>query len=58
MEERGEKSVAGINVWSKFKGSEIPGSTRVPVEEFNAILGGLKGKKILDVGSGSGRSSS
>jgi len=49
--------VGGSVVWDEYLPMNIPGSTRVPVEEicsyFNGVTDGLTG---LDVGSGRGRS--
>ncbi|MFH0979842.1 MAG: class I SAM-dependent methyltransferase [Candidatus Roizmanbacteria bacterium] len=50
--------VGGVSVWNEnFRGADIPGSTRVPINEilefFNGKTENLRG---LDLGSGSGRS--
>lgn len=52
-----EKTISGLEVWRKFEGKSIPGSTRVPVREISEhFLGNTKDLVGLDLGSGSGRS--
>lgn len=48
-------AISGIKVWGEYE-DRIPGTTRVPVKELQEALKGTKVKIGLDLGCGSGRS--
>lgn len=47
--------ISGIEVWGEYE-DRIPGTTRVPVKELQEVLKDTRGKIGLDLGCGSGRS--
>lgn len=57
-QEKTHDHFAGLTVWDeKIQGKDIPGTTRVPIQELSAYFDGkFSGLVGLDLGSGSGRS--